>query len=177
MSNPFVLLPFIEEAGALDWREYTPIDVLAPHGAVTSGTWKTIADLTGEGYIDMVYMAPEDGVNNQIRVTVDGVLKYRMGSTAAGIPMGVFTDDCLVPSSYDASVPGGGPAGISWTALAGIRYAGNIDSYINASETSSNQVYIIRPFPFQFKSSLKVEIRIDTTNTLTKTTVIQGGIK
>jgi hypothetical protein len=176
MSNPFVLLPFIEEAGTIDWRQYTPVDIFTTHGTVVSGNWKTVADLTGEGFIDFVLMQTNSGVNNQLRITVDGVLKYRMGATTSACPA-VVLDDVLLPTTTGVAVPGTGTNGRSYTQLNGIRTTG--DSYINSSETADDQRYVVRPFPIAFKSSFKVEVRIDFTGTIGSSlaTVIQGGIK
>jgi hypothetical protein len=183
MSNPFVLLPFIEEAGALDWRQYTPIDIHSVYGTVTSGAWKTIADLTGEGFINVAAMQTlGGGVNHQLRITVDGVLKYRIGAYNGSYTpalLAVFDRKMLRLINGNMSLHGFGQYGNTVSDLGqsgGLRRSA--DGFINNSETTDDQALIMRPFPLPFKTSIKVEVRIDNSFvTSTLAAIVKGGIK
>jgi hypothetical protein len=179
MSNPLVLLPFIEESKAFDFRDYLPISKDIPIGAITANTWKTAYELNNAagGYIRTIFLPTNNTSFRGLRITIDGVVVFR---SYGALPGGHGIADAEV-IMWGVGSGGGTAFGVPNNG-----YLGNFRSdrlkeypYLNATDTTNDgPCWCLLPYPLVFKSSVKVEIRSDTTtsNEANCVTII-GGMK
>jgi hypothetical protein len=181
MSNPLILLPFLEENKSFDFRDYTPIAKDIAATGLASNTWKNVYTANGEGFISLATCPLQSNDYTGIRITVDGTIVYRNWSTnSSGGSLGVI-DQSLISAYFNSALASGPirafptPLGMQliwWSAKGKELPSLNATDFTNDTTMS----FGLLPFPLKFKTSISVDVGNGNGGSMSSI-AIMGGIK
>lgn len=151
-----------------DISKYTPFNS-STNLLLNDTNWSTITSINGAGYLSKACFYSNTS-NSQIRIKIDGVIIHQAyNSVASG------TNGCLIMDKH-----------INYTGsnyfvlLSRLNYGNNVVVYLTKLATypytSGGDYFVIIPKELYFKSSLTIEVKVDTYSS-TVYTNIEGGTK